>query len=338
MKRVGILGGSFDPIHNGHLYIAKSVKKQLGLNEIWFMPTFHSPFKDRHQASFLDRINMIKRAIKPYSYMKLSTLEEKLPAPSYTINTVLLLKQKYPKFKFYWIMGDDQLKDFNLWHQSEKLVTLIDFVVVSREKEKLNTDFIKVEIKPYPAASSLIREGNFKYLPKSVNEYINNNVLYYKDFIKEAMSEKRYLHTLEVADFAVKLANKYQVSINKAFLAAYLHDYAKELPTEILSLYMNHYHPELLKQPKSLWHGYVGKILAQKKFNINDQDILLAIKHHTDGNSKKILSLIIYCADKVESSRPYDVKELQALCLKDIYQGKKVIEEIVLEKVKEKKS
>ena len=335
MKKIGILGGSFDPIHEGHLYIAKAVKKQLALNEIWFMPTFQAPLKDDHAVSFGHRVNMIKLAIKPYRYMQVSTLEASLPTPSYTFNTVSLLKRKYPYLDFYWIIGDDQLASLESWHQHEALVKMVEFVVVSRAEKAIKTDFLKVEIKPHPASSTRIKAGDFTYLPYSVNQYINNNVLYYLDFLKNFISEKRYLHSLKVAEFAVKLARKYNVNLNQALLAGYLHDFGKEVPEATLYLYMQHYFPELLETPKSLWHSYVGSILVKEKFRVEDKDVLLAIKHHTDGQSKRLLSLIIYCADKVEDTRPYPVADLQELCLENINLGKEVIESIVLEKIKE---
>ena len=83
--RIAILGGSFDPIHLGHLQIAKTALKKLAIDEVWFMPTFSTPLKQGQQASFADRCFMIKRAIYGYRRMKVCTLEQQLGGTSYTI-------------------------------------------------------------------------------------------------------------------------------------------------------------------------------------------------------------------------------------------------------------
>ncbi|MCF0113844.1 MAG: nicotinate-nicotinamide nucleotide adenylyltransferase, partial [Erysipelotrichaceae bacterium] len=86
--RIGLFGGSFDPVHNGHIELAKYVRKQCALDEIWFLPTVKTPLKDFKQTDYEDRVAMLKYALKPFKRLKVSTIEATLPIPSYTINTV----------------------------------------------------------------------------------------------------------------------------------------------------------------------------------------------------------------------------------------------------------
>ncbi len=335
MKKIGILGGSFDPVHQGHLVVAKQVRQQLGLNEIWFMPTAQAPLKTDHSASYGDRVAMLKLALKPYRYFKVSELEAKLPAPSFTINTVNALQKSYPATEFYWIIGDDQVEQLAGWHQIELLLTMIKFVVVNRYQSSLPSEFLTVSIPAHPASSTTIRHGDFTYLPASVNQYINERVLYYETIIQNYLSPTRYQHSLAVAEFAGKLAVRYGVSVERARLAALLHDVAKELDPAELKRYMIYYCPAKLDQSPKTWHSYVGAVLAKQEFNIRDTAILQAIKHHTDGASSQLLSEIIYCADKVESTRPYPVSKLQELCLADIKAAKQIIQALAFAKIKE---
>ena len=90
--RIAVLGGAFDPIHNGHLQIAKQALKQLRVDEVWFMPSAATPLKQTQAASFSDRAAMVALAIRPYRHMKLCTLEHELEGVSYSIRTVKLSK------------------------------------------------------------------------------------------------------------------------------------------------------------------------------------------------------------------------------------------------------
>ena len=89
MKKIGLFGGSFDPVHNGHIELAKTVIKKVGLDEIWFIPTFDQPLKDSHVENFSDRKKLLEIAIKPYRKMKVCDIELSMPQPSYTIYRII---------------------------------------------------------------------------------------------------------------------------------------------------------------------------------------------------------------------------------------------------------
>ena len=119
-RKIGILGGSFDPIHNGHLAIAKAAYTDFQLDEVWFIPAGHSPNKNENAMTSPQlRAQMVALAIKPYPYFKLSTMEIEAEQTSYTYLTLTNLKNRYPDTSFYFIMGADSLDYFEEWRHPE---------------------------------------------------------------------------------------------------------------------------------------------------------------------------------------------------------------------------
>lgn len=121
--KVGLYFGSFNPIHIGHLIIANYMAEHSDLSEVWFVVTPHNPFKKK--ASLLDnyqRLEMVYLATKDYDKLKPSNIEFNLPQPSYTINTLTYLQEKYPEKEFALIMGEDNLKGFHKWKNHELIL------------------------------------------------------------------------------------------------------------------------------------------------------------------------------------------------------------------------
>ena len=121
--KIGLLGGSFDPIHDGHVLIAKTVKDVLKLDEVWFIPVLNNPFKDRDMASGEHRIKMIEIATRKDDSMKVCDIELKgdPTVKSYTYHTLLKLKDLYKEHDFYYIIGADQVEKFHLWYEASKI-------------------------------------------------------------------------------------------------------------------------------------------------------------------------------------------------------------------------
>ena len=192
--RIAVLGGAFDPIHNGHLQIAKQALKQLRVDEVWFMPSAATPLKQTQAASFSDRAAMVALAIRPYRHMKLCTLEHELEGISYTIRTVKELKKRYPKHSFCWLIGDDQARQFDRWKDSEDLKQQLPFYVFSREQhtEQLPAGLQRVVMQLIPVSSSEIRKGHKLYqVPEAVRAYMGLHALYLESMVKEQMNEHR---------------------------------------------------------------------------------------------------------------------------------------------------
>lgn len=186
MKRIGILGGTFDPPHLGHLIIADIVKDTLKLDEVWFIPNDIPPHKVETKTSNDDRINMVNEAIKDNDSFTMNTIEIERKGTSYTIDTVKTLKERYPHKLFYFIIGADMVEYLPHWYEIDELMQLITFVGVKRRGYQLQTKYpIKtVDMPTIEISSSDIRERikqgkTVKYfLPKNVLSYIRERSLY----------------------------------------------------------------------------------------------------------------------------------------------------------------
>jgi nicotinate-nucleotide adenylyltransferase len=133
-KRIGILGGTFDPIHFGHLQLAEIALKMCDLHRVLFIPAATPPHKNtRTITDFKHRVNMIKMALAGQTSFRLSILEASLPAPSYTIDTLTVLLRKSTKNEeFFFIMGEDAFLEIDSWKAHERLLSLTNFIVSGR--------------------------------------------------------------------------------------------------------------------------------------------------------------------------------------------------------------
>jgi nicotinate-nucleotide adenylyltransferase len=131
---VGVLGGTFDPIHIGHLVIAEEARIKLGLREVLFVPAGQPWLKrDRDITPAVHRVEMVRRAITDNPYFKLCTLEVERPGPSYAVDTLTMLqKQLGNEANLFFILGRDTLDELPLWKEPEKLVRLCRLVVPPR--------------------------------------------------------------------------------------------------------------------------------------------------------------------------------------------------------------
>ncbi|UQZ86939.1 Nicotinate-nucleotide adenylyltransferase [Paenibacillus konkukensis] len=192
--KVGIMGGTFDPIHTGHLIAAQSACEQAKLDEVWFMPTNVPPHKSEAPgASARQRWEMVALAVEGNPRFKPVDLELKKGGVSYSIDTVKLLTQTYPGIHFYYIIGADMVQYLPKWYKIGELVQLVSFIGLQRPG-------YEVEISSLPAAvrealimaqmplmelsSTNIRERLSRGLPvryrvpDSVNDYIEVNGIY----------------------------------------------------------------------------------------------------------------------------------------------------------------
>lgn len=207
MASIGIMGGTFNPIHVGHIKIAQSAYEQFSLDEVWFMPNHTPAYKsDKELVSGKDRIAMAELAIQDISYFRTSDFELKREGATYTAVTITLLHEQYPKNDFYFIMGADSLYYFEKWKESETIARYATILVAPRgdkHKEELQRKITDMNCKygsntfrliacpEIPCSSSEIREALRKeegnryqmtaeelFLPVSVFEYIIKHRLY----------------------------------------------------------------------------------------------------------------------------------------------------------------
>jgi nicotinate-nucleotide adenylyltransferase len=187
MKKIGILGGTFDPPHIGHLVVANEVLDALQLDEVRFMPNHVPPHKKKTMdISDGDRLAMLHYAIDGNEFFSVETIEMERKGTSFTYETIQLLRQREPDHEFYFIIGADMIEYLPKWHKIDELIELITFVGVKRPTYNERTEYpiMMVEIPEMLISSSKIREKikgckTTKYLlPEKVIRYIEENDLY----------------------------------------------------------------------------------------------------------------------------------------------------------------
>ena len=338
MSQIAILGGTFDPIHHGHLKLAKQAIQCLGMDEVWFMPTWSTPLKDRVLTDYTLRLKMIEAAIKPYRKMKMSTLEKMLPSPSYTIHTVEKLKQLHPEHTFFWIIGDDQYANFDQWKEIDQLKKLVQFICFSRNYTNLkkDPDVIFIEDFKVNVSSTKLRQGHFFQTVPVVRRLIFQYGLYIDEIVQQQMSKERYEHCVSVAKVAMQLAKQHRVSLHRAYLAGMLHDICKEMDREEAYHKMKICFPQHLDEHKNVWHQWLATDYLRNRLDFRDKQVLQAIQHHVKGDGHSKLAKILYIADKIDPLRGYDITSLLQLSLKDLNQGVALVRKQQLHYLKNK--
>ncbi|WP_181350593.1 nicotinate-nucleotide adenylyltransferase [Thalassobacillus sp. CUG 92003] len=186
MKRIGILGGTFDPPHMGHLIIAEEVRCAIDLDEIWFIPSHTPPHKQASTVSGADRLEMTKRAVEGNPHFRVSDIELRREGTSYTFDTIKALKQNETDAMFYFIIGGDMVEDLPNWYGIHELLELVQFVGVKRLGHELSSELPvkKVNIPFVDISSTDIRKRaisgqTFRYfVPDSVAHYIKEHGVY----------------------------------------------------------------------------------------------------------------------------------------------------------------
>lgn len=187
MKKIGILGGTFNPPHTGHLVIANEVLHALELDQIWFLPNQVPPHKIvESPVSNEDRLAMLELAIMDNPDFRVETAELDRSGPSYTYETMKILKDMYKDYEFFFLIGGDMVEYLPKWHEIDKLLEMVTFVGVSRPsyEDKSVYDILYVSTPQMDISSSMIRERtragkSSRYLlPESVRLYIEEHGLY----------------------------------------------------------------------------------------------------------------------------------------------------------------
>ncbi|MCM3626569.1 nicotinate-nucleotide adenylyltransferase [Paenibacillus glycanilyticus] len=194
MSRIGIMGGTFDPVHIGHLIAAEAARDGCGLDEVWFIPTYQPPLKDNQPGASSElRFQMVKEALGGNPAFKALDVELRRGGMSYSIDTVLELKRHYPDAAFSYIIGSDRINDLPKWHRIEELAELITFIGLEREGTALQLgelpEYIRQRITmaampPIGISSTDIRSRaqsgrTIAYLvPDTVHQFIKRRGLY----------------------------------------------------------------------------------------------------------------------------------------------------------------
>lgn len=189
--KVGILGGTFNPPHLGHLIMAEQVKSQLDLDKVFFMPTAEPPHSsvEKKTISADKRVQMTELSIRDHSDFMMEHYEVNRGGKNYTYDTMKALIEFYPTVDFYFIVGGDMIVDMPTWYRIDDLIEMVQFVGVNRPGYRVETDYpiIMVDIPTVDISSTMIRKKvamgcSIKYLvPEEVENYIAVEGLYQND-------------------------------------------------------------------------------------------------------------------------------------------------------------
>lgn len=335
--KIAILGGSFDPIHQGHIAMAHHVLRHHLASEVWFMVTGSTPLKKRKLTPFALRVKMVEAAIAHERHMRVCTLEGEREGTSYTVDTVRECKRRFPHHEFVWLIGNDQAQQLSRWKDIEEVSKAITFYVFPRDEETITCAYPHqtMTMKLWDISSTSIRSGHHLWLvPKAVRKIMAEQYLYVESFAQGHMSERRFQHSKSVAELCVTLAKAHGVDVQKAYVAGMLHDICKEWGRERMRCYLNALDPHCLAQAAPIWHGYAGAYYVRQAFGIHDRDIFKAIYYHVTGADHSKLAMIVYAADKLDPSRGYDSSQTIALCKRDLKAGYEQVKEQQLQYIK----
>jgi len=331
MAKIGIMGGTFDPIHIGHLLAAEEVRAKLHLERIIFVPSGKPPFKGGTvQADARHRLIMCELACASNPHFEVSDVEILREGVSYTVDTITHFAQIYPYGQLHLIVGADVPAGFHKWKNFDEIERLCEIVVTTRPGSglsEIDSKYHQVAISDIDVSSSKVRQrlmesGSAQYLVHdAVGGYIRKHDLYeseiwgIKRVLEKELSSLRYRHSLEVMDEAVRLGQHYKrdnATIAKLRLAGLLHDCAKNLceerPYDDLVKICNVQNiqlPEFFRENYELAHSYVGMAVAADFYGVTDPCVLSAIGSHTFAKpDMSFVDKAIYLADFIEPTRP----------------------------------
>ncbi len=337
--KIGIFGGTFDPLHNQHAELIKRARKALALDKVLLVPTYMPPHKKTTSTPYAERVEMLKAFARDCDYVEIDESERECGS-SYTCDVVKHIAQKYDGAELYYLIGGDSLVRFDVWRNPREILKTVKLRVAGRGARYDIPALCKSVENKYGGnveylfdceeeASGTIRLnvicGNFEALkesvPKAVYDYITTHDLYVSyrsavDKLRKKLTPKRFEHSVAVAEYCVEHAWQIWESFDHAFYAGLLHDCAKGAEDK--------YTVDVPDgTAKEVAHQYIGAVLAKEEFGITDEAVLDAIRYHTTAKpDMSELAKLVYTADKLERTRSYPgIDELRAKANADFDQG-----------------
>lgn len=356
MAHIGIYGGSFNPPHIGHMLAAGQAYEALKLDRLLLIPAGMPPHKRMPEGTprSEQRLEMLRIAAKMLPSAEVSDMEIRRQGVSYTYETVLQLRHRYPTDRLTLIMGTDMLLSFQDWKNPDIITNNAQLAVMYRGNpgEKMAVDQVcrqmaekgiavtKIENSITEISSTQLRRMLIfacaaPFLPEGVETYVRKEKLYgtaenYRNLPMEKLEPvvvslldpRRVAHVLGCRDTAVKLAKRWGADTTDAARAGILHDITKALDGQLQLTLCREYATILdefsEKYPKTI-HALTGSLVAERIFGENAA-VVSAIRYHTTGKADmNLLEKIVYIADYIEPNRTLPgVEELRALADTDL--------------------
>ena len=340
--RVGIMGGTLDPVHSGHMFVARRAREILKLDRVMLLPAGDPPHKDP-PTSQADRMEMARLAAAGCEGAFACALEVDRAGVTYTLDTLRQLRQMNPDTEWYYLIGADTLDVLDTWREFGEVAKLCTFAVNGRAEEdasvarmraleeRYGARFVNLPFHGPDVSSTQVRERVAEgrsaagLVPEPVAAYIRANGLYLcakskaqiLDILRSELKPGRFRHTLGVAETAKRLAERY--GVERAL--------AREVPDADAA--------ELAAD--RVVHAPAGSVMAYRRFGVRDASILSAIRKHTLGAAEmSAMDALIYVADFVEPNRA-DFPGLSAarsLAERDIFAAARLCAQLTSEHVR----
>ncbi len=327
--RVGILGGTFNPVHNAHIEMAKLAMRYASLERVLLMVAADPPHKT--VADGVDgavRFEMTQLALAGQDGLEACDLELQRGGKSYTAQTLEAYHAAHPEDELFLLVGSDMLRDFPTWYHPERITALATILCIRRNgqsggenaaAETIRTAFSgRVQLIPEMVSnisSTQIRadvEAGLpisRLVPAAVAQYLYEKGIYFSRETQEMQSrlaqmltERRFRHSMGVVQSAAELAALWNVDPKKAQTAALLHDCAKYMPEQKRAVYAGDDY-----EIASVTHAFAGAVVAKTQFGVRDDAILRAIRLHSTGDADMTrLEITVFLADVIEPNRDFD--------------------------------
>jgi nicotinate-nucleotide adenylyltransferase len=347
--RLAMLGGSFNPIHNGHLLFAEYIKREFSLDKVLLMVASDPPHKSAEGMLPAEaRLEMASLAASLHEGIEASDIELHREGPSYTADTLRELKLLYPGAELFCAVGADMLLDIPNWKRPEELLKSALFIGAMRKddreydllaacrmlRQRYGAEVVLSRFEGPEISSTAIRKRIYdakpvrELIPENVERHIYENGYYMPEDIRSMQEKlkgmlkfKRYRHTMGTVRTAALLADNYGEDPQKTRLAALLHDCAKTNGKDSGYLSVPGVKADAWEQKDpSLLHAKAGAVIAQREFGVRDPEVLQAIRSHTTGRPGMTkLEKIIYFADMIEPGRSFPgVNALRGIALEGL--------------------
>ena len=320
--RIGIFGGSFDPIHTAHMEIAEQAIGELHLDKLILMVAGVSPNKlNSGSAPAKMRLEMARIASEGVPGTEVCDWEVARDGLNYTAETLDALGAAYPGSEFFLIMGSDKISGLRDWYRYDDIVSRAKIAVVPRKgmdgdvpEAELPEGFLFIPISVRELSATDIRRRLYfglpvtGMIPQAVEDFVYEEGIYFPDDVKKiqrkcraALAPDRYAHVCRVMEQAASYAERFRVDPYQARLAALLHDCAKcmDKKEQFALSGETEYIPAIL-------HAPAGAMVARTEYGIEDPEILEAIRLHCTGDEgMSDLDMLIFLADMTEHGRDF---------------------------------
>lgn len=339
--KTGIYGGTFNPIHKGHIHLLKEFSKRLHLDRVLLIPTRVPPHKAAPDlASGEDRLQMCRLAVGEAPNLQISDIEMRREGKSFTAETLEELHALYPQDQLYLLMGEDMFLTVEHWYRPETIFFLATVCATPRSlhgmgklqakmeeyQERYGARCVLEDIPYLPISSTQVRQWVSQgkdvtpLVPEKVAAYIQEQGIYRKGWdpmdysqyereVKTHLTEKRFYHSQCVAEEAARLAQRYGANVEKARLAGILHDIMKDTPPEEQLKILTDSGIILTntqRRNRKLWHALCGAAYIRQRLGVTDPEIIAAVECHTSGKGNMtLLEKVLFVADYISADREY---------------------------------